>query len=61
MIILKKIISPIPPIKPVINLKVLLLSLRSNNCVKPSIDTGINNIIDSINNSKLKFTLNRNS
>lgn len=37
--------TPIPPIRPVINLKTLLLSRYSNNCVNPSITVGISNMI----------------
>ena len=48
--ILNNIIKPIPPIKPVINRNALLLSLKPNNCVKPSIETGIIRIIETINN-----------
>ena len=40
---------PNPPSKPVMNLNVLLLSLYSNNCVKPSIADGINSIIAKVN------------
>lgn len=40
--VLTSIINPIPPDKPVINLKILLLSLYPNNCVNPSISVGIN-------------------
>ena len=36
--------KPNPPIKPVMNLNVLLLSLYPFNCVNPSIAEGINNI-----------------
>ena len=44
------IINPIPPTNPVINLRLLLLSLSPNNCVNPSIVTGISSIIDAMNN-----------
>ena len=44
---LKQIPSPIPARNPVINLKVLLLSLKSKNCVIPSKNVGIINIIAS--------------
>ena len=48
-----KIINPIPPMKPVMNLRLLLLSLNPNSCVKPSAAAGIINIIDIINKVKL--------
>ena len=38
-------INPTPPRIPVINLRVLLLSLISNNCVNPSIAHGIKRMI----------------
>ena len=47
--IFKKIIKPIPPIKPVIKRNVLLLCLKPKNCVKPSMETGIKRIIERIN------------
>lgn len=48
-----KIINPIPPMKPVANLRLLLLSLKPSSCVKPSTAVGIINIIDIINKVKL--------
>ena len=44
--IFKNIIKPIPPINPVMNLKLFVLSLGPKYCVKPSIATGIINIIE---------------
>ena len=38
-------INPIPPRIPVMNLRVLLLSLISNSCVNPSIAHGIKRMI----------------
>lgn len=51
--IFKKIIKPIPPMNPVINLNVFVLSLDAKYCVKPSIDTGIINISDNTSMFKL--------
>ena len=50
--IFKNIIKPIPPIRPVINRNVLLLSLRPKNCVKPSMETGIRRSIAMMNRVK---------
>lgn len=50
-VIFISIINPIPPINPVMNLKLLLLSLSPKSCVNPSIATGISSIIDAMNNS----------
>ena len=36
--------NPNPPVNPVINLRVLLLSRYPSNCVNPSIADGINSI-----------------
>ena len=47
--IFKNIIKPIPPMKPVMNLKLFVLSLGPKYCVMPSTATGIINIIDRIN------------
>lgn len=41
---LTSIPKPNPPSRPVMNLKVLLLSRYSKNCVDPSIADGINSI-----------------
>ena len=46
--IFRNIIKPIPPIKPVMNLNVFVLSLEPKYCVKPSMATGIINIIEII-------------
>ena len=40
MIIFKKIIKPIPPMNPVTNLKLFVLSLGPKYCVRPSMATG---------------------
>ena len=42
-------VNPIPPINPVMNLNVFVLSLNPRYCVKPSIDVGIKRIIEIIN------------
>lgn len=41
--------KPKPPNKPVINLKLLLLSLNSKSCVVPSIAEGTNKITAKVN------------
>ena len=48
IIIFKNIIKPIPPMKPVMNRKLFVLSLGPKYCVMPSIATGTINIIDII-------------
>ena len=44
--------NPKPPIKPVRNLNLLLLNQYSYNCVIPSTNAGISNIIANINKNR---------
>ena len=48
---------PAPASNPVVNLRILLLSLRPYNCVIPSIKVGIINIMDNISNGMLNGIL----